>query len=421
MHGLFMNSAIRWGRMLLPLLLQPGLAVAATLEPDQVFERVSPSVWTVSNFDGRSRLQSQGSAVTIGPGRLITNCHVVEKGASFSVQRENVSYGAVVELQDPERDLCQLKVAGFEAPAVEMAGTDSLRVGARVYAIGSPQGFEMTLSDGLISALRRDDSGALVYIQTTAPISPGSSGGGLFDAQGRLIGITSKGGRDAQNLNFAVPAGLIGELPARSKLRDEAARASRRETVASSPAGGAGASTPLDATRRAGDWFEYRLTDGLTGVGRTISLTVDRVMDNRVVFNGGSRIETPAGAVLEHSSAVLGELDALVPPGGWEALAQAPGAFALRFTLPTQIYPMEYDLKVNVGGDEVMRIDTKDYRAIRIGLEGWTRQTSPLPYSATAWYAPELKRIVRFTVEKRSFTKMVATRETLEIVRAGNR
>lgn len=91
---------------------------------------------------------------------------------------------------------------------------DAIRIGARVYAIGAPRGMELTISEGIVSSLR--EHAGIRFIQTTAAISPGSSGGGLFDAQARLVGITSFLLKDAQNLNFAYPAFYIRELPARS-------------------------------------------------------------------------------------------------------------------------------------------------------------------------------------------------------------
>jgi serine protease Do len=71
---------------------------------------------------------------------------------------------------------------GYIAPAVVVGSTKSLKVGAKVYAIGAPKGLELTLSDGIVSSLREVEGGQ--YIQTTAAISPGSSGGGLFDENG---------------------------------------------------------------------------------------------------------------------------------------------------------------------------------------------------------------------------------------------
>jgi serine protease Do len=81
-------------------------------------------------------------------------------------------------------------------------------VGEPVYTLGSPVGLELTLANGILSGRREE--GGRAYIQTTAPISPGSSGGGLFDAHGNLIGITTLAivGKEHlnQSLNFAIPA-----------------------------------------------------------------------------------------------------------------------------------------------------------------------------------------------------------------------
>ena len=80
----------------------------------------------------------------------------------------------------------------------------NLAVGERVYSIGTPSGLEQTLGEGLISGLREYSGVRLV--QTSAPISPGSSGGGLFDASGNLVGVTTFILREAQSLNFAIAA-----------------------------------------------------------------------------------------------------------------------------------------------------------------------------------------------------------------------
>jgi cytochrome c-type biogenesis protein CcmH/NrfG len=110
---------------------------------------------------------------------------------------------ATVASQDSTHDLVQLRVPGLTVPAVPLRLSTDLRVGERVYAIGAPQGLELSISEGLISGLRLFDGRRA--IQTTAPISAGSSGGGLFDDRGRLVGITTFYANDGQNLNFAFP------------------------------------------------------------------------------------------------------------------------------------------------------------------------------------------------------------------------
>ena len=96
-----------------------------------------------------------------------------------------------------------------------MVGTTKmLKVGAKVYAIGAPKGLELTLSDGIVSSLREVEGGH--YIQTTAAISPGSSGGGLFDESGALVGLITFYFSEGQNLNFAVPVEWVNALAQRS-------------------------------------------------------------------------------------------------------------------------------------------------------------------------------------------------------------
>jgi tetratricopeptide (TPR) repeat protein len=120
-----------------------------------------------------------------------------------------------MQYSDPSRDLCQLSVPNLQAPPVVLGTAKKLKVGQRVYAIGAPEDLELTLSEGLISSLRPHEGSD--YIQTSAAISLGSSGGGLFDDQGQLIGITTFYHAEGQNLNFALPVDWIGELPKRAQ------------------------------------------------------------------------------------------------------------------------------------------------------------------------------------------------------------
>lgn len=197
-------------------ILLPGLASALT--PEELFLKVSPAVWVVIPRDAQGRALGSGSAVVVSPGRLITNCHVLRNAASVTLRREREELPARLDYPDPERDLCQLRTDNLPTSVPATVATTIPQVGQKAYAIGAPRGLEQSLSDGLISALRRNAAGELEYIQVTAPISPGSSGGGLFDEQGRLIGITTAAiGGNAQNLNFARPAQWIAEVPARGR------------------------------------------------------------------------------------------------------------------------------------------------------------------------------------------------------------
>ena len=151
-----------------------------------------------------------GSGVVVGEGKIITNCHVAEaKGsASIRVIARTKSYPAAIKLKLRESDLCLLEVKDFNAPAAQIKSLKQLNVGQRVYAIGAPSGLELTLTEGLISGLRALPSGETL-IQTSAPISHGSSGGGLFSENGELVGVTSFGLTSGSALNFAHAAEYI--------------------------------------------------------------------------------------------------------------------------------------------------------------------------------------------------------------------
>ncbi|TFW32209.1 S1C family serine protease, partial [Massilia horti] len=194
---------------------------SAALPPDQFYAKAAPSVWRVFIFDATGAPIGQGSAVVIAKETLLTNCHVLAKAKAAVIKRDNVIYEVRLQYADPARDLCQITARNLPAPAVEIGNSDRLTVGQRVYALGNPQGLELTLSDGLLSGLRKDQNGDLMLVQISAPISPGSSGGGLFDEEGRLIGITTSIIQGAQNLGFAIPINWLRDLAARSALADK--------------------------------------------------------------------------------------------------------------------------------------------------------------------------------------------------------
>ncbi len=210
------------------LAVLPATCVQA-MPADKLYALVAPSVWMVLATNDAGAVFSLGSAVVTAPETLITNCHVLKDASGIRVRREARELPARLEYPDVARDLCQLRVPGLLAPAVRIAALGGVAVGQKVYAIGDPRGLEATLSDGLVSSLRRDTQGTVQYIQTSAPVSQGSSGGGLFDEDGGLIGITSLGisSSVAQNLNFARPAEFILQVPARGQANLVAWRAGR--------------------------------------------------------------------------------------------------------------------------------------------------------------------------------------------------
>lgn len=171
-----------------------------------VYSRVSPKVLTVSCETKRGK--SQGSAVIVGAGLVVTNFHVIKGATAITVRRGGTSWTAQAIRVDEKKDLALLRVTDLTGPAVKLGALARVKIGDPVYAIGSPRGLDLTLTNGLVSALR-DEEGQRV-IQTSAPISPGSSGGGLFDAAGQLIGITTA--KAGEGLGFAIPVDAVAEL-----------------------------------------------------------------------------------------------------------------------------------------------------------------------------------------------------------------
>lgn len=188
-------------------------ATAALGSPQSVYAAAAPSVTLVLSLNANGQVFGSGSGVVIGQQRVITNCHVVQGAASVKVRYGSTEFAASSGTSDTYYDLCVLQVPNFTAPEVPRGRVEDLRVGQTVYAIGAPQGLDRTLSQGLISALRETKDGTV--IQTSAPISPGSSGGGLFDTEGRLIGITTFQTKSGQNLNFALPVNWLDSMQTR--------------------------------------------------------------------------------------------------------------------------------------------------------------------------------------------------------------
>ena len=202
------------GAVLLCLLTSP--LAAQVKSPEQLYQDVARSIVTIQALERDGNMANFGSGVVTAAQTVVTNCHVLEGGVDFSVISGHTTHKGTLRAADADRDLCELQVATLQAPRVALF-TGRLRVGQRVYAVGAPEGLELTISEGLISSIRELDGAH--YIQTSAPISSGSSGGGLFDVEGRLIGLTAFIITEGQNLNFALPASWITELAARSGSR----------------------------------------------------------------------------------------------------------------------------------------------------------------------------------------------------------
>jgi serine protease Do len=170
-------------------------------------KRVQPAVITVMAYDAQGKVLSQGSGFFITPGgRFLTNYHVLAQAARAEVKTAAGRCYPVKGVVAADRDW-DLAVAAIVVPS---KGASSLKitsavpeVGERVAVVGSPLGLEQTLSDGVVSAIRRVSGAKL--LQISAPVSLGSSGSPVINMRGEVVGVAYLQVIKGQNLNFAVP------------------------------------------------------------------------------------------------------------------------------------------------------------------------------------------------------------------------
>lgn len=160
--------------------------------------------------------------VTSADGWVVTNAHVVQGERNISVTFfEGTEQGFEKKVVDevelvavnPYWDVALLRLPGEARGRVDLrpvpfGSMDELTAGDAVFAIGSPLGLERSVSEGIVSTTNRENDGML-YVQTTAAVNPGNSGGPLLDDRGRVVGVTTWGYLGAEGLNFAIPVSTV--------------------------------------------------------------------------------------------------------------------------------------------------------------------------------------------------------------------
>lgn len=176
-----------------------------------IFDVASPTVVTINSFSSTNKRRN-GSGVIIKADNVLTNCHVVLNSLKIEVMfSDGKTVAAELLGRYGSLDLCLLAASSDGRRVAKIANSESIRIGNPTFAIGAPLGLQRTISDGIVSGIR-EVTGSKI-IQTTAPISPGSSGGGLFNENGNLIAITTATFASGQNINFAIPADYAQLIP----------------------------------------------------------------------------------------------------------------------------------------------------------------------------------------------------------------
>lgn len=171
----------------------------------EIVERVKPAVVGIVALDADGDEESTGTGFLIDAGHVITNWHVVEDACGAQVK---LFSGALLEVSgvaasDETADLAILALSkAVENPTVLEVAKKPPRQGDRVVVVGNPLGFDFTVTDGIVSAIRDTPERGRV-LQITAPISHGSSGSPVVDMQGVVVGVVRSYHTEGQNLNFA--------------------------------------------------------------------------------------------------------------------------------------------------------------------------------------------------------------------------
>ena len=168
---------------------------------------------------GEMPLRGMGSGFIVSPdGIILTNAHVVDGAKQVQVKLvDKREFRAKVIGVDKPSDVAVLKIDASDLPTVKLGNPDDLKVGDWVLAIGSPFGFENSVTQGIVSAKSRSlpDDTYVPFIQTDVPVNPGNSGGPLFNMQGEVVGINAQifsrtGGYEG--LSFAIPMDIASNV-----------------------------------------------------------------------------------------------------------------------------------------------------------------------------------------------------------------
>src|SRR5450631_284999 len=177
----------------------------------------------VSDKNGRPVAQGSGFLIS-KDGQVVTNYHVIKSGSSAIIKLPDGAFFVVdgVLASNKHRDIAIVKAHGVDFGTLTLGDSDRLQVGEEVVAIGNPLSLESTVSNGIVSGIRIVEDEGGKFLQITAPISPGSSGGPMFNMTGEVVGITTSHIKGGENLNFAIPINDVKPmlLAISSKARD---------------------------------------------------------------------------------------------------------------------------------------------------------------------------------------------------------
>lgn len=182
-------------------------ASSQDLTPQKIFENNSKSVVLIKCLDQSNRKKSQGSGIILSDRKIIiTNFHIFAGSDNMEITHNDtvIKYSEIAGI-NIEKDIMIIKLADDNLPQINIGNSSELKIGDRIYAIGSPYGMENTISEGIVSGFRTIGESKKNRIQITASLSSGSSGGAVFNSKGELVGISDSKMLGGENINFMIP------------------------------------------------------------------------------------------------------------------------------------------------------------------------------------------------------------------------
>jgi S1-C subfamily serine protease len=162
---------------------------------------------------------SVGSGVTVAPSVIATNCHVVRDAVDIRVAGAGATWSVDAERGDPRHDVCYLRVPGWPAPPVRMAAASDPPLGSTVVALGFTGGAAIMPRVGNVRALHAFENARV--IESDAPFNGGSSGGGLFDEDGAMVGLLTFRLRNSEISYYALPVEWVRDgIPRDDQWKD---------------------------------------------------------------------------------------------------------------------------------------------------------------------------------------------------------
>jgi TPR repeat protein len=188
------------------------------MSAETIFSRFASRILFLTCDESADESSRASGVLVTADGFIVTNAHVVEGCRSMTAAlirgNSRQSYVPVLKYYDEQSDVAVLKIVGHDFDFFTLPAHQA-QIGERVYAIGNPRGLEQTITEGIVSGNRELDGTS--WIQHSAPISPGSSGGALISSRGELLGINAFLLKESQNLNFAVPAATLATAISRAR------------------------------------------------------------------------------------------------------------------------------------------------------------------------------------------------------------